>query len=753
MKFQCFHQCRITVLLLSILFVLVVPFSASPQSWEEISIPGGYPDMIYQSPSNPEKLLIFGRRGFWGSTDGGENFTLYNDSLHYAMLPLFTSSYAHPDTLLTLSFRNNGVLYLSPDAGVSWEEHPVSVDTVGYFNGGPVMAPWNSTIYLPTNEGLFVSTNLGDSWSSFPNFLSCNAVCFHPTSPQIIYVSGQYVEESSGVFASYDQGLSWQLIYDALPRELTIHPEHPSQILATFLDYSHPPSNRVYHISPDGGNEWTILETDGAIVTYAHDGTLHKYSLENPSRSIDAGQTWTPLFAEGGSWPLASTSMDPTPFPAFAHPTQSDALYCFRSGLLFRTTNGGLDWERIGEGYTEATLLSLTIHPAQPGTLFVTNKVSGLWKSEDHAESWSHVTPTTWRRYLISWQNPAIHHRWGVWGNEEVGILNRLERSVDGGETWQDIIADQFGSRTSFELYSFWMSGPDADTLLVSFEHLQSDDYPNSYYSTDAGENWSPLNQIRSRYGSFIPDPTNTQCLYFQNERFSTLYRSDDGGLNYTQIQDDFQARNLYVHPVTGDLYGIEDDALILSSVDHGETFNTEPSPADYVYCATYYPTSPSAILAATSDGIQYSVDMGVNWRTIHAGLTGGSSFIQVNNDLEVYRGTGGGKLWKGTDAIFLDVPHESQSLPDPLHILSTAPNPFNGQTRITYTIPQAGQVTLQVFDLLGREVTRLDQPHQSAGQHSTTWNTSSLGLASGTYILRLTQGEQQVSTRAVLVK
>lgn len=59
-------------------------------------------------------------------------------------------------------------------------------------------------------------------------------------------------------------------------------------------------------------------------------------------------------------------------------------------------------------------------------------------------------------------------------------------------------------------------------------------------------------------------------------------------------------------------------------------------------------------------------------------------------------------------------------------------PNPFNPSTNIKYSLAKAGNVTLKVYDIFGREVTTLIDTHKSAGNYEINFNAS--GLASGVY-------------------
>jgi hypothetical protein len=66
-------------------------------------------------------------------------------------------------------------------------------------------------------------------------------------------------------------------------------------------------------------------------------------------------------------------------------------------------------------------------------------------------------------------------------------------------------------------------------------------------------------------------------------------------------------------------------------------------------------------------------------------------------------------------------------------------PNPFNPETKIKFQIPTSSEVTLKVFDLLGREVATLVNERLQPGSYETTFDGS--GLASGVYLYRLKAG------------
>ncbi len=78
-------------------------------------------------------------------------------------------------------------------------------------------------------------------------------------------------------------------------------------------------------------------------------------------------------------------------------------------------------------------------------------------------------------------------------------------------------------------------------------------------------------------------------------------------------------------------------------------------------------------------------------------------------------------------------------------------PNPFNPTTDIEYSIPKNANVTLKVYDMLGKEVATLVNKQQDAGTYIATWNASK--FSSGVYFYRLTAGSFVQTKRMSLTK
>lgn len=109
-------------------------------------------------------------------------------------------------------------------------------------------------------------------------------------------------------------------------------------------------------------------------------------------------------------------------------------------------------------------------------------------------------------------------------------------------------------------------------------------------------------------------------------------------------------------------------------------------------------------------------------------------------------------ELWNELLVHFQDNAVENQNeMPRSYQTVSNYPNPFNPSTTIRYQLPAAAKVTLQVFDVLGKEVSTLVNDYKTAGKHEVTFNGA--GLSSGLYLYRLHSGGMVNTGKMILMK
>lgn len=82
---------------------------------------------------------------------------------------------------------------------------------------------------------------------------------------------------------------------------------------------------------------------------------------------------------------------------------------------------------------------------------------------------------------------------------------------------------------------------------------------------------------------------------------------------------------------------------------------------------------------------------------------------------------------------------------------LNASPNPFNPTTTLTFALPEAGAVKVEIFNATGQKVTTLVNGYHDAGQHQATWDASD--MPSGVYLVSLEAGLMKTTTKLLLVK
>ncbi len=89
--------------------------------------------------------------------------------------------------------------------------------------------------------------------------------------------------------------------------------------------------------------------------------------------------------------------------------------------------------------------------------------------------------------------------------------------------------------------------------------------------------------------------------------------------------------------------------------------------------------------------------------------------------------------------------------LPTETALMGNYPNPFNPETTIRYTLPQAGKVHLAVYNLLGHEVSVLVDESKPAGHHTARFDAGD--LPSGAYLYRLQTQDKIMAKTMIFVK
>lgn len=121
--------------------------------------------------------------------------------------------------------------------------------------------------------------------------------------------------------------------------------------------------------------------------------------------------------------------------------------------------------------------------------------------------------------------------------------------------------------------------------------------------------------------------------------------------------------------------------------------------------------------------------------------------YIQATEEGPVVVRRGG----SGDDGVIVSNEEETIESPQKFTLSQNYPNPFNPTTNINFTLPQATNVSLTVYNILGQQVAKLVNGRLAAGQHSVQFDASN--LASGMYLYRIEAGTFTQNKKMMLIK
>ena len=150
----------------------------------------------------------------------------------------------------------------------------------------------------------------------------------------------------------------------------------------------------------------------------------------------------------------------------------------------------------------------------------------------------------------------------------------------------------------------------------------------------------------------------------------------------------------------------------------------------DYANDTLFYSTTSYSLVWVTREGHQLTVG-------IDSGATSGT--VRLSSISVDYAGPTPTLVRKTVEQ------------PEQFSLQQNYPNPFNPSTVISYQVPASGQVTLRVYDILGREMATLVDERENAGSYSVRFDGSR--LASGVYFYKLIWGSHEQTMRMLLIK
>ncbi len=135
---------------------------------------------------------------------------------------------------------------------------------------------------------------------------------------------------------------------------------------------------------------------------------------------------------------------------------------------------------------------------------------------------------------------------------------------------------------------------------------------------------------------------------------------------------------------------------------------------------------------------------------------SGNYAIVKLEGKYEVLYGLGSDINHQPVTMSLNGLTSNGSQLPADFALEQNYPNPFNPSTNISFSLPDAAEVTLEIYNVLGQKIVTLVNANYEAGEHIVHWdgrNAVGSAVSSGIYFYRLTAGTAVTSKKMMLLK
>lgn len=521
-----------------------------------------------------------------------------------------------------------------------------------------------------------------------------NAIEFHPTNPNIIYIGAP----AGGLWKSTNGGATWQTTTDQLGSigvsDIVLHPQNPDIVYIATGDAD---ASDTYSIgllkSSDAGATW---ETTGYNPAVTSSQTISRILINqyHPDTILLATSAGLRLSANGGtsfSLVKGGNFRDMKFKPGNPSVVYATTYNYYGGAKVYKSENGGKNWAEIGppaEEMDSVSRITIGVSAASPNVIYLLtvradqNSFYALYRSDDQGATWTLKYHHT-QKNLLGYESDGSDDGGQGWydltlavspanaNTIVVGGVN-LWRSYTGGSTF-NLIGHWWGD---------WAAYVHADQHIARFQpgtnYLFAGNDGGFYKSVNDGNSWTDLSDglhIMQIYrinvaghgsdmvilgtqdnGSMMKldwlwnnvlGGDGMDCMIDQSEPgtmygeyyYGSLYRTVNGGYSWdfikpSQAQDGAWVTPLAMHPTNfNTIYaGYED---VYRSTNQGNTWSrisTDIFSGELVKILAVAPSNPAVIIAGRQDNLMRTTNSGTSWTSIYNSIFNGQiSWVAIS--------------------------------------------------------------------------------------------------------------------------
>jgi hypothetical protein len=734
--------------------------------------------------------------GVFLSTNNGASWTVVNEGL--PRLP-YDTTYYYPSIWCLVASGTNlyaGIdgygVFLSTNNGASWtavnEGLPrLPYDTTQYFSVG-CLAVSGTNLFAGTGQrsyyrgwdgagaGVFLSTNNGASWTAVNEGLPSSTYdTTQYTSVGCLAVSGTNLfagTYAAGVFRSTNNGTSWTVVNEGLPSSTYDTTKYYPSIQCLAVSgtnlYAGIDGYGVF-LSTNNGASWTAVNEGLPSSTY--DTTKYYPSIRclvASGTNLYAGIDRYGVFLStnnGASWTAVNEGLPRLPYDTTYYYSPIQCLAVSGTNLfagtgersyyrmwdvanagVFLSTNNGTTWSAVNEGLPSIfSGWGVNCFFTSGANLFAGTDGFGVILSTNNGTSWEYIE----NGLLADTKCFAPSGQYLFAGTAGSGVF----RSTNNGTSWSSAGNNGLPNMNDGAIII------EINSLASIGQNLFAGTIYGVFLSTDNGSNWTAVNTGLAQEEG---DPyVGIKCLavspngaggtnlfaggyygFFRSTDYGTSWATLEPGSTLGSVQSlAIVGTNLFAGTPYG-VYRSTNDGALWTAVNTGLT-NTS---------VAAFAVAGSKLIAGTANGVYVTTNNGTSWNALDSASTLGSVRALAILDTNLFVGTVTRGVWRRPlSQITTSVGTVASQLPGEYLLSQNYPNPFNPSTTITYELPKASQVSLTVYDILGRQVSALVNGKRDAGVHEVKFDAA--GLSSGVYFYRLQAGDFVQSRKLMILR
>jgi len=320
--------------------------------------------------------------------------------------------------------------------------------------------------------------------------------------------------------------------------------------------------------------------------------------------------------------------------------------YGATGGGVWKTTDGGINWESVSDGsvFGTGSVGAIAVSESDPNVVYVgmgespirgnVSHGDGMYKSNDSGKTWKRIGLDDTRqisRIRVHPKNPdllyvaALGHVWGP--NEQRGVF----RSKDGGKSWEKILTR--GNKAGAIDLSMDPTNP--SVLYAGFWEVSRKPWTldsggsggGLFKSTDGGDTWSELTRnpglprgVVGKIGITV-SPANPERVWAIVEaEDGGVFRSDNAGRTWTRVNEERRLRQrawyysrIYADPKSADTVYVLNTGFYKSN-DGGRTYTGIQVPHGDNHDLWIAADDPNRMIESNDGGSNVTYNGGRSW-------------------------------------------------------------------------------------------------------------------------------------------